>query len=550
MATVTLKTLSEQIAKDDAQIIDTQEQSNEHLKSIDKGIQKFLANQANKKLDDLEAQREKGKTRGLLAGIGAGAAAASSGGKSLKPSTGFGINLPSLLNIGLIGGSLLAAKKAIDGAAKGITKAFNAVKLAFDDTALNQRKVNKLQAQEIERRAKAEEKRLNAERKAAEADARAKANALKKAEAERTRAAYESEKFKRKTGQYNAEMQRQTALAEERAANARAAKIAADEKAANIKVERERVARIQQQARASKSIDALDSKAIARQTEALRFLKQEAQTIKAPAPTPPKLTGSNMFTGKRNYPLPQGYQVGGPTAPIRGKTEVAVRKALSATGVGVKAGAKALRMASTVAAPLLAAADYEAGQIRAVKEARASGQDVTKADVIAGGFGGVAGGIVGLADLLSATMNWVEGGFTKDSFVSSTSFGADTAKAVEKATKQLAKQTSLGQQNLNDLQQRSVTDELSAPEEAARRRAYVSRIAGGQRAPLGGRELAEMEMKRRDAFNSRFTLAPQTNLVDNSSRSNTTVINQQENPVLAVDYWLYKYGTVSKRHIP
>lgn len=550
MATVTLKTLSEQIAKDDAQIIDTQEQSNEHLKSIDKGIQKFLANQANKKLDDLEAQREKGKTRGLLAGIGAGAAAASSGGKSLKPSTGFGINLPSLLNVGLIGGSLLAAKKAIDGAAKGITKAFNAVKLAFDDTALNQRKVNKLQAQEIEQRAKAEEKRLNAERKAAEADARAKANALKKAEAERTRAAYESEKFKRKTGQYDAEMQRQTALAEERAANARAAKIAADEKAANIKVERERVARIQQQARASKSIDALDSKAVARQTEALRFLKQEAQTIKAP--TPPKLTGSNMFTGKRNYTLPQGYQVGGPTAPIRGKTEVAVRKALSVTGVktGAKALGSAAAKASIIAAPLLAAADYEAGQIRAVKEARASGQDVTKADVIAGGLGGVAGGIVGLADLPSAIMNWVEGGFTKDSFVSSTSFGADTAKAVEKATKQLAKQANLGQQNLTDLQQRSVTDELSAAEQAAQRRAYVSRIAGGQRAPLGGRELAEMEMKRRDAFNSRFTLAPQTNLVDNSSRSNTTVINQQENPVLAVDYWLYKYGTVSKRDIP
>ena len=96
----TLKEISELIRKDDAIIIDNQEEQQAALNSIDRGIRKFLAIQEGKRLDDLEDRRERKK---IAAIAGVGGAAGAAGGGSDGGGFGFGLG-----GVAKIAGGLLA----------------------------------------------------------------------------------------------------------------------------------------------------------------------------------------------------------------------------------------------------------------------------------------------------------------------------------------------------------------------------------------------------------------------------------------------------------
>lgn len=532
------------MANDDAQIIENQEESNVHLKSIDKGIQKFLANQANKKLDDLEAQREKGKG-GLLAGLGAGAAVATkkpSAGIGLPGLGGLGNTLGKVLGIGALVAGVTAAVAAVKKLTDITNKLGRSIKYAFDDTAKNRVKVNRAESDKLRNASRARRAELRRELKAAEATRKAKGKALADAEFERTRQVTEKGYAEDAT--------------ENRLRQAEAEKAEADKRAREIRAQEEKLKRIERQAKANKSLDKLNRQAVAKQTDTLRFLQNEAAGVKV------KPTGAKPITGPViNEPTkPYNFKAqmsninlqrpspGIGITDIRGYSDMdALKKGIVQAAQDSKSALRVLNKALGAAAVLDVAVSADRAGTEKAKADIAKGTATTKASLAAAQAGGAAESVFSVLDLPGAIGNWLAG----KGFVSETKFGESFGIATTKATESILNALNLGQEELTKQRQIVEADMASKKQLQDEQRRYAAKIMRGM-----GNYKSD-ELKRIEANASRYRshpivapIAPQTNVVDNSSRSNTTVINQQDNPVMAVDYWLYKYGTNAMRNIP
>jgi len=153
----TLKEISELIRNNDSEIIDNQEVQSESLRSIDVGIQKFLANQEKSRLDNLEDRREARRAGSRLPG-GIGGAAAAAGGLGLASTSreGGGVGSNALSNAsytatGIIGGLLLRPiARMVAGLLPGSTGENIRLNRSLDSTGAEVNRINE-----------AERKRLN-----------------------------------------------------------------------------------------------------------------------------------------------------------------------------------------------------------------------------------------------------------------------------------------------------------------------------------------------------------------------------------------------------
>ena len=534
MATITLKEIAERLADGDEKIVAAQEVANTKLTSIDKGIQKFLKAQADKKLDDLENDRERRKSStsigAAVAGSGASGAGAGAAGAGLFKT------LSDLAGKGLLAGAVIGTSLV---ALKTMNVAANALKNVFDDRLKTTRGLQRLEAEELKQKEAAKAKQAKAAAAQAEADAKkaqAEANARKKAAAEQQKEierlkkrgeAVELEKLKKLDAEVKAnkaaaaEVERLKKLAETKKAEEKAAKALATE--ANVIKKTQNTS--------AQKLALADAKAASVATDPAKAAR-------------PRYPAGTVIDGKKvgGLFMPDSAIKAMPTATPSSSLRAAKDTAASVAKGTVRGAARV----AAVAAPIIAAMDAGAGAGQAAEEARALGREATRGEVAGRTVGAVAGGFAGIIDLIPALVNYINkkaGG--EGDLIRQTTIGADVANAVSKGiTEGYAKQ-GIGTQQI----EKGTADTLIRTKERIDKfwkdvgsfsmekatSSYKNMYAGQQQqSSLADAEAAVFAKNGQNNLGS-VVAAPQTNVTDNSRK--TTIINQQESQPSTMDNW-------------